>query len=93
MTDIQINLHEAKARLAHYARLVKAGETIVLCDRNKPFAEIRPLGGVAPARPKRQLGQLAGLCQIGPEFLEPDAELAADFESGPAVPPMTSRLP
>ena len=40
---IQININEAKSRLSKYAKMVKAGETVILCDRNKPFAEIRPL--------------------------------------------------
>ena len=52
----KINLHEVKSRLSHYARLVKSGETIILCDRNKPFAEIRPLPDPAKPAPKRQLG-------------------------------------
>ena len=40
---IKINIHEAKTHLSRYAKMVKAGETIWLCDRNRPFAEIRPL--------------------------------------------------
>ena len=40
---LRINIHEAKTQLSKYAKRVKAGETIWLCDRNKPFAEIRPL--------------------------------------------------
>lgn len=39
----QINIHEAKTHLFRYAKRVKAGETIILSDRNIPFAEIRPL--------------------------------------------------
>ena len=40
---LKINIHEAKTQLSKYARRIKAGETIWLCERNKPFAEIRPL--------------------------------------------------
>ncbi len=40
---LKINIHEAKTQLSKYAKRVKAGETIWLCERNKPFAEIRPL--------------------------------------------------
>ncbi|MFW6218414.1 MAG: type II toxin-antitoxin system Phd/YefM family antitoxin, partial [Verrucomicrobiota bacterium] len=50
-----ININEAKTHLSRYAKQVKAGETIILCDRNKPFAEIRPLAEKS-ARPKRKLG-------------------------------------
>ena len=82
----QINLNEVKSRLAHYARRVKAGETIILCDRNKPFAEIRPLpGGTVPPR-KRTLGLMKGLCPVGPEFFAADAEIAAAIEDGPIFP-------
>lgn len=55
---LKVNIHEAKTHLSRYAKRVKAGETIVLCDRNQPFAEIRPLAKSAqrPAR-KRRMGQ------------------------------------
>ena len=82
----RINLNEVKSRLSHYARLVKSGETIILCDRNKPFAEIRPLPD--PNRPvsKRQLGLMKGMCPVGPEFLGVDTELARDLEDGEIFP-------
>lgn len=81
-----INLHEIKARLSYYARLVKSGETIILCDRNKPFAEIRPLPELAKPAPKRQLGLMKGMCPVGPEFFEADAEIEADFEESEIFP-------
>lgn len=58
---LKVNIHQAKTRLSRYAKRVKAGETIMLCDRNQPFAEIRPLGKSA-ARPKRKrrMGQDVG---------------------------------
>jgi antitoxin (DNA-binding transcriptional repressor) of toxin-antitoxin stability system len=74
-----INLHEIKSRLSHYARLVKNGETIILCERNKPFAEIRPLG-TAARPPKRKLGLMKGSCPVGPEFFEADEEIRRDFD-------------
>ena len=81
-----INLSEVKSRLSHYARLVKSGETIILCDRNKPFAEIRPLADPAKPAPKRQLGLMKGMCPVGPEFFEADAEIQADFEASEVFP-------
>ncbi len=81
------NLHEVKSRLSHYARLVKSGETVILCDRNKPFAEIRPLHG-AEARPaRRTLGLMKGLCPVGPEFFAADGELAEAVEGSRIFPP------
>jgi len=38
-----ININAAKTHLSEYTRRVKKGERFILCDRNKPFAEIRPL--------------------------------------------------
>lgn len=80
------NLHEVKSRLSHYARLVKAGETVVLCDRNKPFAEIRPLqNGESPPK-RRTLGLMKGLCPVGPEFFEADGELVDSIEDSRIFP-------
>ena len=74
---IQININEAKSRLSKYARLVKSGETVILCDRNKPFAEIRPLDrrGSTP----RVFGMSKGMFKLGPEFFEADAEVQKMF--------------
>lgn len=74
---IQININEAKARLSKYTKLVKAGETVVLCERNKPFAEIRPLDrrGSAP----RVFGLSRGLFKLGAEFFEADEEIGKVF--------------
>lgn len=83
----RININEAKARLSYYARKIKAGETIILCDRNRPFAEIRPLADPDKPKPKRKLGLMKGMCPLGPEFFEADAEIAADFENSEIFPP------
>ena len=58
---LRVNIHQANTHLSRYAKRVKAGETIVLCDRNQPFAEIRPLrrSVVRPKR-KRRMGQDEG---------------------------------
>jgi len=74
---IQININEAKSKLSKYTRLVKSGETVILCDRNKPFAEIRPLDrrGSAP----RVFGMSKGMFKLGPEFFEADSEVQKMF--------------
>jgi len=41
----RVNVAEAKAHFSKYLKRVKAGETVVICERNVPVAEIRPLGG------------------------------------------------
>jgi len=57
--------------------MVKAGETVVLCERNKPFAEIRPLDrkGAGP----RIFGLSKGVFKLGSEFFEADAEVQKIF--------------
>lgn len=39
----RINIAEAKNHLSNYLERVERGETIVLCRRNVPVAEIRPI--------------------------------------------------
>ena len=73
-----ININEAKTHLSRYAKLVKSGETVILCDRNKPFAEIRPLANQKKPK-KRKLGQLSGKIEFSDDFWESDAEIEADF--------------
>ena len=38
-----INIYEAKAHLSQFIRRVKNGEVLLLCERNVPVAEIRPI--------------------------------------------------
>jgi len=40
---LNINIAEAKVHLSRYLSLVKNGETILICERNIPIAELRPL--------------------------------------------------
>jgi hypothetical protein len=58
--------------------LLKRGGTVI-CERNKPFAELRLLGEPATLLPKRRLGQLKGTCPTPPDFFSCDEEIAADF--------------
>jgi prevent-host-death family protein len=37
-----VNVTNLKAKLSHYLRLVRQGETVVVFDRDKPVAEIVP---------------------------------------------------
>jgi antitoxin (DNA-binding transcriptional repressor) of toxin-antitoxin stability system len=74
---IQININNSKSRLSKYKRMVKAEEAVILCERNKPFAEIRPLDrrGSAP----RDFGLSKGMFKLGPEFFEADEEIGKMF--------------
>jgi prevent-host-death family protein len=53
---ISASIADLKARLSHYLRAVRGGETVTVTDRGAPVAEIVPLAGargmleVRPAR-------------------------------------------
>lgn len=73
----KLNVHEAKTHLSKYLAGLKKGESILLCKRNQPIAEIRALP-TAPPRP-RPLGLAKGLLRVPKSFFEPlpeDIELA-----------------
>ena len=79
MTMIRLNIHEAKTHLSRYLERVLKGETILLCRRNEPIAEIRPLK-VLP-KTKRPIGVDKGKFEVGPEFFEPlPEEILRAFE-------------
>ena len=66
---IRLNVHEAKTHLSRYLAELSECDTILLCKRNVPVAEIRPL---EPTRTKRRpIGLAKGLFDIPPEFFEP----------------------
>jgi len=39
----QLNINEVKAHLSGILSQVEKGETVVICKRNKPIAEIKPI--------------------------------------------------
>ena len=78
---IKINIHEAKTHLSKYLARVAAGETIVVCNRNVPVAEIRPV----PAhrtRP-RPVGLARGTFIVPRAFFEPLPDAELDAWTGP----------
>ena len=68
MTMNQINVAEAKARLSHYLDKVGKGETVIICRRNVPIAELRPIP--APLRQPRPVGIDRGMT-IPESFFDP----------------------
>ena len=61
---IKVNLADAKSHLSQYLDRVERGETVILCRRNVPIAEIRQLPK-PPAEP-RPIG-------TDPDFVVPDS--------------------
>jgi prevent-host-death family protein len=92
---MKVNIHEVKARLSEYLEAVERGERVVICRRNRPVAELVPVGTVrTTARP---LGGLRGRIDVPPTFFEPlPDDLLDTFYAGAAppsrdVPPVAER--
>ena len=66
---IKINIHEAKTHLSRYLVRLAKGESIILCNRNVPIAEIRPLR--ATRKRRRPIGLANGQFVVPPTFFEP----------------------
>ncbi|MDQ6758726.1 MAG: type II toxin-antitoxin system Phd/YefM family antitoxin [Acidobacteriota bacterium] len=78
MTTTKLNIHEAKTHLSEYLENLARGETILLCKRNKPIAEIRPIR--AERVEPRPVGLAKGQFSVPPEFFEPlPDEILAHF--------------
>ena len=76
----KLNIHEAKTHLSRHLHRLEIGETIVLCRRNRPIAEIRPLPGAF--RVRRKIGLARGDFKIPGSFFEPlPDELLDAFEA------------
>ena len=77
---MRVNIHDAKTHLSKYLRKLKEGETIVLCRRNVPIAEIRPL----PKEQKkpRPIGLAKGTIEILPGFFDPLSDEELDLFEG-----------
>jgi len=76
---IRLNIHEAKTHLSRYLPRLEAGETIILCKRNVPIAEIKPIEK-RRAEP-RELGFMKGQFEVTDAFFEPlPDDLLAAFE-------------
>lgn len=63
-----VNLHAAKTHLSRLVQEVAAGGEIIIAKAGKPMARLVPL---APPRPKRTLGLLAGKGRVPEDFDAP----------------------
>jgi antitoxin (DNA-binding transcriptional repressor) of toxin-antitoxin stability system len=74
---ITLNLNQVKTHLSECIAQAAAGETVVVCKRNKPIAEIRAIAQ-APATP-RPIGLLEGQFSVPDSFFDalPDEIMAA----------------
>lgn len=69
---MKANVHEVKARLSSYLARVEAGETVILCRRNVPIAEIRPVSRQPTGPRPLGLGRVEyGDWSLPDEFFDP----------------------
>jgi len=66
---IRLNIHEAKTNLSKYLNALSSGERIILCKRNVPVAEIRPID--PPLTDSRPIGLAKGEFAVSDSFFEP----------------------
>ena len=80
MVMIRINIYEAKAKLSEYLARAEKGETVVICRRNVPVAELRGLARAsAEARP---VGLARGLFEVPDDFDAPLPDAVLDAFAG-----------
>ncbi len=82
---IVVNIHEAKARLSEYLDAVAGGERVMICNRNRPVAE---LVAVSPKQTApRPIGGGPHTFDVPDSFFEPMPEDWLDeFYNGPVFP-------
>lgn len=85
MTMKMVNINEVKAKLSEFLDAVAQGETVIICNRNQPVAELR---AVAKKRTEpRPIGLAKGTIKIHPSFYEPMSDEELDeFYDGPIFP-------
>jgi prevent-host-death family protein len=75
----KVNIYEAKVHLSALVDRVAEGETVLICRRNVPAAEMRPVP--KRRRTRRPVGLLRGFT-VPPSFFEPLPENLVDaFEA------------
>src|SRR5438477_8085273 len=75
MTMKKVNIFEAKARLSECIDAVQQGEQVVICRRNRPVAELRPIGHTRTA--PRPVGGAKGL-KVPDGFFDPLPDTLVD---------------
>lgn len=69
MVMLRVNVHEAKANLSRYLEAIERGETVIICNRNVPVAELRPIARASLT--PRPIGLARGELDVPASFFEP----------------------
>ncbi len=65
----RVNIHDAKTNLSRYLAELTPDETLVLCNRNEPVAELRSLHKKGVRKPR--IGVAKGQFVVPDSFFEP----------------------
>jgi antitoxin (DNA-binding transcriptional repressor) of toxin-antitoxin stability system len=65
----RVNIHDAKTNLSRYLAELVPGEALLLCNRNRPVAELRSLPKKAVRKPR--IGVAKGQFVVPDSFFEP----------------------
>ncbi|MCA9780638.1 MAG: type II toxin-antitoxin system Phd/YefM family antitoxin [Candidatus Eremiobacteraeota bacterium] len=76
----RLNMHEAKTHLSRYLSELQEGDVIILCRRNQPIAEVRPLPRAEPN--ERPIGLGKGTMEMSDSFFEPLPDEMLDMFEG-----------
>lgn len=76
----RLNMHEAKTHLSRYLSELQEGDVIILCRRNQPIAEVRPLPRTDSS--ERPVGLGKGTLELDDAFFEPLPEEMLDLFEG-----------
>jgi len=75
----RINIYEAKTNLSRVLEKVERGEIFIVCRRNEPIAEIRPIPRAETS--PRPIGLHKGQFEVPSEFHQPlPTELERAFQ-------------
>jgi len=80
MKTIRLNMHDAKTHLSRHLAGLQGDDRIILCNRNRPVAEVRLIRGGGK---RRRAGLAKGAFTVPQTFFEPlPEEIVSGFEGG-----------
>jgi len=93
LTMLMVNIADAKAKLSEYVDAVARGERVIICNRNVPVAELRPVEQTS-VKP-RDLAPMFPDWTLDPAFHEPlpADEIALWEEGDPSTMPRVAEEP
>lgn len=90
---ISVNIAEAKAKLSYLIAQAKAGEEVIICNRNEPEIRFFPIEPKQNAPIKRPIGLAKGEFEVPDSFFEPmsEEELSLWYDAPLISDPMTDK--